>query len=213
MDKIDFKKTDRACYSGKPGRIDLVEVPDWPFLMIDGSGDPNTAPAYGERVAALYVLSYALKFQSKADHGRDYAVGPLEGLWWADDMTDFITGRRDRWTWTMMIRQPDWLSPDEVEVARARAIAKQARQKDARASAADLSTIRFARYAEGLSVQVLHLGPYSTEGPVIARMHDVFMPENGLAPSGHHHEIYLSDPRKVAADKLKTIIRQPVRRL
>jgi hypothetical protein len=213
MDKIDFKKTDKTLYSGPPGVFRLIEVPELPFLMIDGAGDPNSAPEYGAKVAALYALSYRLKFLSKAVHGRDYTVGPLEGLWWADDMADFTTGRRDRWKWTLMIRQPDWLTPGDIDTARAETIRKQAREADPKASEADLSAIRAERYGEGLSVQVLHLGPYADEAPTIARMHDVFMPENGLAPTGHHHEIYLSDPRRVAPEKLKTIVRQPVRRI
>ena len=213
MDKIDFKKTDKALYSGPPGAFQVIEVPDLPFLMIDGTGDPNNAPDYAAKVAALFTLSYALKFLSKKEHQRDYTVGPLEGLWWAVDMADFTAGRRDRWKWTLMIRQPDWLTPDDIATARAEAIRKQAREKDPRATEADLAAIRAERYSEGLSVQFLHLGPYADEAPTIARMHDVFMPEHGLAPSLHHHEIYLSDPRRVAPEKLKTIVRQPVRRL
>lgn len=213
MDKFDFKKADRSLYSGKPGTFVEIDVPELPFLMLDGAGDPNSSPAYAHAVAALYVLSYQLKFLSKRVHERDYTVGPLEGLWWAEDLSDFRTGRRDGWKWSMMIRQPDWLTDEDIDLARAEAIRKQARQKVPRASRADLAAIRHQCYFEGLSVQFLHVGPYIDEAPTIERMHEVYLPTHKLTPTGHHHEIYLSDPRKVAPQKLKTIVRQPVRRL
>ena len=153
-----------------------------------------------------------MKFHSKSEHQRDYTVGPLEGLWWADDMDSFTSRQKDDWKWTMMIRQPDWLTAKDIEAARDMAIAKQGKRKDRSASDDDLNRLRFETYDEGLCVQVLHLGPYDAEGPVLAELHHNFLPQNDLRPTGHHHEIYLSDPRKIAPEKLKTILRQPVAR-
>lgn len=202
MDKTDFKKEMKSLYS--PGAKDfvLVDVPRMQFLMVDGMGDPNTAPAYANAVEALYSVSYALKFMSKKAPGRDYAVMPLEGLWWADDMTDFTSGRRDGWRWTMMIMQPDWITSEMFAATRAKAAGNLGAVPD---------RLRLEAFDEGLSAQILHIGPYSAEAPTIARLHNVFLPENGLVPTGHHHEIYLGDPRKSAPEKLRTILRQPVR--
>ncbi len=211
--KLDFKKVDKSFYTGKPGRFDLIEMPPLAFLKIDGSGNPNTSPDYLHAVAALYVVSYQLKAFSKTQLGRDYTVGPLEGLWWADDMDTFVTRQKDSWKWTMMIRQPDWVGEAEIETAQANAIAKQAKLKEPRAQAETLQALRFVTHDEGLCVQTLHVGSYDDEGPVLDQMHNSFIPDNGLAMPGLHHEIYLSDPRKVATEKLKTILRQPVTRV
>lgn len=200
MEKLDFKTADKAFYTGKPGRFDLLTLPALPYLMIDGQGDPNTAPAYAAAVGALYALSYGLKFHAKATLARHHVVGPLEGLWWADDMTDFTTGRRDGWRWTMMIRQPDWITPAMFDQVRA------AKSDGNPAFAA----VRLETLTEGPCLQTLHLGPYKDEAPTIAHLHQVEIPARGLRETGQHHEIYLSDPRKVAPEKLKTILRQPV---
>lgn len=209
MQKIDFKKVDKALYSGKVGRFDLVKVCEQNFLMIDGAGDPNTSPAYGRAVAALYGLSYGLKFHGKP-RGVDHVVGPLEGLWWADDMASFATGDKSSWQWTMMIRQPDWvIAADLAEVLEA-VVVKSAKKKDAPTDEATLRSVRLEPFREGLVVQVLHVGPYDDEGPILEDMHKRFIPENGLAMRGLHHEIYLGDPRKVTPEKLKTLLRQPV---
>lgn len=194
MDKLDFKAADKAFYTGRLGRIDQISVPDMAFLMIDGQGDPDTTPAYGAAVEALYGLSYGVKFLAKARLGRDHVVGPLEGLWWAEDMADFTSGRREGWRWCMMIRQPDWMTAELVEEVRvAKGIA---------------APVRLERLAEGLCLQTLHIGPYAAEGPTIAALHAAIA-ARGMAPTGHHHEIYLGDPRKVAPEKLRTILRQP----
>jgi hypothetical protein len=175
------------------------------FLMIDGHGDPNTAQAYKDALEALYGVAYKLKFISKKEKGMDYVVPPLEGLWWADDMETFAA-RRDKstWDWTMMILQPDWINHETVESA----VKQAAKQKDLPA----VSKLRLAAYHEGLAVQILHIGSYDEEGPTIAKMH-AFALENGYELAGKHHEIYLSDPRRVAPEKLKTVIRQPIRRM
>lgn len=203
-DKIDFRRRLKPLYG--PTRrqgIHLVTVPPMRYLMVDGVGDPNTEPAYGAAVAALYGLAYALKFASSRQLGRDYVVPPLEGLWWATDWADFQRRDKASWHWTMMIMLPEWIGPALV----ARTIEAVGAKKKAPAA---LAALRVDMLEEGRCVQALHIGPYDAEGPLIARMHDAFMPAHGLAPCGKHHEIYLSDPRKSAPDKLRTVLRQPV---
>jgi len=210
--KMDFKKQDKALYSGKVGRFDLIPVPSLSYLTFEGAGAPY-GPVYASALAALYPVSYSLKFFSKNELGNDYVVGPLEGLWWADDMNTFLTREKSKWKWRMMIRQPDWITAEHVKTAIGQVTAKQAKLKDPKVQSADLEKLEFGEYAEGLSVQVLHVGSYDDEEPVLAEMHNRFIPENGLEMTGHHHEIYLSDPRRVEPEKLKTILRQPVRKL
>lgn len=198
---VDIKKLRRDLYSGRVGRIDLVDVPPMLFLMVDGAGDPNVAPEYREAVESLYVLSYSIRAVAKAELGRVHTVGPLEGLWYADDPRVFTARDKGAWRWTMMIWQPDWITAEVVAAAGERATT--ARGSDAG------ERVRFARFAEGAAVQTLHVGPYDAEGPVIAGMHEDIA-GRGAVPSGHHHEIYLSDPRRVEPARLKTILRQPV---
>jgi hypothetical protein len=200
--KVDFKRTMKPYWLPPVGKFVIVEVPELAFAMIDGAGDPNTAPEYSSAVSWLYTMSYTLKFMSKAA-GRDYGVAPLEGLWWSDDMTDFLQGRKDRWSWTAMIMQPDWITPSQFAEAIKKAEAKLG---------APPRSLRLERFREGLSVQTMQLGPYSGEGPTIRKLHEEFLPANGLNETGKHHEIYVSDPRRVAPEKLKTVIRQPVRK-
>lgn len=198
-DKVDLRKELKALYAPPKGRIVEVDVPVLGFLMVDGSGDPNTAPAYREAVEALYAVAYTLKFAMKGE-GRDFAVGVLEGLWWAKDQAAFLTGDRAKWRWTMMIAVPDFITPAIVDAARARAAAK----KDLPGA----GRLRWGRYDEGVAVQTLHLGPYRDEGPTIAALH-AHIKGLGKRLYGTHHEIYLSDPRRTAPERLKTIIRQP----
>lgn len=202
MEKFDIKKARKALYGAPAGKFAVVDVPPLNYFMIDGAGDPNTAPEYTSAVEALYTASYTLKFVSKADLLRDYVVPPLEGLWWAADMTDFVTQRKSRWLWTMMIAVPDFIERPMAEDAMVRATAKKALPA--------LARLRFERLAEGQAVQTLHIGAYDDEGPILKVLHEDVLPAHRLTPSGHHHEIYLSDPRKTAAEKLKTILRQPV---
>jgi hypothetical protein len=204
MPKIDFKRELKHLYRPSAKEFVVVDVPPMKSLMIDGHGDPNTAQEYQDAVEALYAMSYKLKFMSKKELGKDYVVPPLEGLWWAEDMETFTTARdKSAWDWTMMIMQPEWITQEMVEEA-----VKQVEKKDLPA----LSKLCLETYHEGLSVQILHIGSYDDEGPTIARMH-AFIDENGYEPAGKHHEIYLSDPRKVAPGKLKTVLRQPVRKI
>ena len=201
MDKIDLKKTLGAYWKAPAGKFVVIDVPRLNFLMVDGQGNPNTSPDYEAAVGALYATSYTLKFASKAK-GRDYVVPPLQGLWWAEDMSDFVAGRKDRWRWTMMLMLPDWIDAPAVAAAVDAVRAK---------SGPVPTTLRFEPFDEGRCVQTLHVGPYDEEAPTIHRMHAEFLPEQGLTENGRHHEIYLSDPRRAAPGKLKTILRQPVR--
>ena len=212
MEKIDFKKEDKALYSGKVGRFDVLNVPPIPYLTIEGAGAP-AGGEYADAVAALYSVSYFLKFFSKNELGRDFGVCPLEGLWWADDMNTFITREKSAWKWRMMIRQPDWFSALQVSDARSAVMSKQSKMKVPKARPDALERLRFGTFDEGLCVQVLHVGSYDDEGPVLRQMHHGFIPNNGLEMTGHHHEVYIGDPRRVAPEKLKTILRQPVKRV
>lgn len=202
MSKIDFKKEMKHLYQPSARQFEIVDVPPMHFLMIDGHGDPNTAQAYQQAIEALYAMAYALKFMSKKEKGMDYVVPPMEGLWWVENMAEFSTEDKDAWDWTMMIMQPEGVTPEMFE----RAFKQVEKKKDLPA----LPKLRLETYHEGLSVQILHIGPYAAEGPTIARMH-AFIAENGYEPAGKHHEIYLGDPRKVAPEKLKSVLRQPVR--
>jgi len=204
MSKVDFKKEYKELFA-PPKKFVIVDVPEMQFLMVDGHGDPNIAPEYQEAVEALYAVAYKLKFNSKKQLGRDYTVPPLEGLWWAEDMASFSTARdKSQWDWTMMIMTPDWITP----VMFAEALEQVRKGKNPVA----LDKVRLERYHEGLSVQIMHIGSYDDEAPTLLKLHNEYIPENGYVENGKHHEIYLGDPRRVAPEKLKTILRQPVRK-
>ena len=201
-DKLDLLKDLGEVYRPPARRPALVEVPEMAFLMVDGSDDPNTSEEYADAVEALYAVSYTVKFSvKKGPDGIDFKVMPLEGLWWSDDMTDFLEGRREAWKWTMMIAQPEVATPARVEDA----IAEAGRKKDLPA----LGRFRFDRFHEGLCAQTMHVGPYSAERPTIEALHG-FIADEGYERRGKHHEIYLGDPRRTAPERLRTIIRQPV---
>jgi len=202
-DTFDFKKDRKDLYAPPTTKFVLVDVPAMTFLAVDGQGNPNTSEAYREAIDALYTVSYTAKFASKRELGRDYVVGPLEGLWYADDPAAFVSGAKDSWRWTAMIRQPDWLSPAFLEDASVIAGQKK--------TLPGLERLKVFPFTEGISLQILYRGPYNEEGPTLARLHDEVMPKQGLTFNGSHHEIYLSDPRRTAPEKLKTILRQPVR--
>jgi hypothetical protein len=202
MEKIDFKKELKQLYSPKNTDWDLITPPKMSFLMIDGKGNPNTAKEYADAVEALFAVSYAVKFMSKREMDKDYVVSALEGLWYADDMSVFESGNKDEFKWTMMIMQPDWITKTVIS----RAIDQINDKKNLPST----SKLYFKEYEEGLSMQVLHIGSYDDEAPKLARLHHEIMPSKKLKFNGLHHEIYLSDPRKVDPSKLKTILRQPV---
>ncbi|MFX0182324.1 MAG: GyrI-like domain-containing protein [Candidatus Hodarchaeota archaeon] len=204
MPKIDFKKELKGIYSGISSKeFSIIDVPSLNFLMIDGQGYPGTSQEYQDAMEALYPLSYTLKFIMKKK-SKDYVVMPLEGLWWAEDMTVFTNEfmeRKDEWKWTSMVMQPDFITQEMVD----QAIKEVKLKKDPVA----LPKVRFETFTEGLSVQILYFGPYSDEGPTIERMHK-FIEEKGYKLRDKHHEIYLSDPRRTKPERLKTIIRQPI---
>ncbi|MBE2221893.1 MAG: GyrI-like domain-containing protein [Anaerolineae bacterium] len=203
MTKIDFKKQLNHLYNPSHKAFSVVEVPAMQFLMVDGHGTPGVVQAYQDALEALYAVAYKIKFASKQKLAQDYTVPPLEGLWWADDMTTFTTARdKSQWDWTMMIMQPDWITTALF----AEACATVKKQKEPAA----LSKLRLETVAEGLSVQIMHIGSYDDEGPILHKLHHEFMPANDYIFNGKHHEIYLNDPRRVSPEKLKTILRQPV---
>lgn len=200
-DKTDFKTLD--IYRARRGQVRTLHVPDMRYLMIDGHGDPNTSPAFTEAVQALYPVAYKLKFASKRDLGRDYVVPPLEGLWWAEDMAAFTAARdKSRWDWTLMLMVPDWIDPALVTAA--------VEQAGAGNRPARLGDVRLETLSEGLCVQTLHVGSFDDEADVLAKLHHEVIPGRGLRMTGRHHEIYLSDFRRVAPDRQRTILRQPV---
>ncbi len=199
--KIDLKRELRELYL--PGRTpSLVDVPEMGFLMIDGQGDPNTAAAYRQAIEALYAVAYTVKFALKGmPGGIDFGVMPLEGLWWTDEASGFESADRSAWKWTAMIMQPDAVTPEIVVQARRQAAAKR--------SLPALDLLRHERFAEGVAAQVMYVGPYKDEGPVIRALH-AYIAEQGYTLVGKHHEIYLGDPRRSAPEKLRTVIRQPI---
>jgi hypothetical protein len=203
MSKVDFKKTLKSLYN-PPKEFVLVHVPEMKFLQIHGQGDPNTAQEYQDAVEALYAVAYKLKFLSKNELDRDYVVPPLEGLWWADDMASFTHSlEKEKWKWRMMIMTPEWISDGMYKEVISQVLQGK--------NLASLEKISLESYNEGLCVQVMHIGSYDDEAPTLYRLHNEYLPEKGLIENGLHHEIYLSDPRRVKAEKLKTILRQPVR--
>lgn len=198
MSKIDLKKELKTFYTA-PKKPELVDVPPMNFLMVAGHGDPN-AGEFQQAMEALFSVSYALKFKAKKID-KDYAVMPPEGLFWAEDMSSFVLGDKNAWEWTLMIAQPEFITEEMFWSA-----LEETRKKKG------LTTEpRFESYHEGLSAQIMHIGPYGDEATTIKILHD-FIRENGYQFNGKHHEIYLSDPRRAAPEKMKTIIRQPVKK-
>lgn len=202
MEKIDYKKELKHLYNPSAKEPVMVEVPVMDFLMIDGTGDPNTSQEFQDAVEALYSVSYTLKFMiKKGKDAVDYGVMPLEGLWWVEDMSKFSAEHKEDWSWTVMIMQPELITRVLVEAA--------LKEVEGKKKLPALSKVRFESYNEGPSAQVMHIGSFSEEGPTIVKLHD-FIKQQGRTLSGKHHEIYLSDIRRAAPEKWKTIIRQPV---
>jgi hypothetical protein len=201
MVKVDLKKDLRHLYQAPVQEPAIVEVPAFDFLMLDGAGDPNGSPQFQAAAEALFSVAYTLKFMVKKEKGVDYGVMPLEGLWYADDMAQFSQDRKDLWKWTLMIMQPPYVTSNLVRLA----LEQVAKKKNL----APLARTKFLKYREGLAAQILHVGPYDDEWPVVARLH-AFIREKGGQLRGNHHEIYLNDPRRTAPEKLQTIIRQPI---
>ena len=202
MKKIDFKKELKQLYRPSPKKVEVVDVPEMNFLMIDGQGDPNTSQAFADAVEALFSLSYTLKFKvKKSSLEIDYGVMPLEALWWADDMSSFATGDKEKWKWTLMIMQPEFISWEMVNEAM-----EEVKKKK---NPAAMHLVRFEPFHEGKAAQTMHIGPFSEEGPTIERVH-AFIEAEGSKRVGKHHEIYLSDIRRAAPEKWKTVVRQGI---
>lgn len=202
MEKIDYKKELKHLYRPSSKTVEIVVVPKMNFLMIDGEGDPNTSQGFQNAVEVLFPLSYALKFMvKKGEIGIDYGVLPLEGQWWADDMDTFSVENKDGWKWTLMIMQPELVTKEMVHETM-----EQVKQKK---NPVSLPLVRFESFAEGKAAQIMHIGPFSEEGPTVEKVHS-FIKESGNQKRGKHHEVYLSDIRRGNPEKWRTIIRQPM---
>jgi hypothetical protein len=198
--KLDLRRKYKGLYSPPADKVQVVEVPGLRFLMADGVGDPNSK-AFQEAVQTLYGLAYTTKFRLKKE-GMDYPVMALEGLWWTGKAAGvFDLQARDKWKWTLMIMQPDFVKPANVEAS----------SRDMRARGKPAGEYRLEEFREGLAAQVMHVGPYSAERSTIEKMWS-FIEAGGYSANGKHHEIYLGDPRRSAPSKLRTILRQPIKR-
>lgn len=199
MAAIDLKAQRKDLYYPPADKVVFVEVPEMRYLAIDGEGNPNTAVAYREAVEALYPVAYALKFARKPT--LNYTMMPLEGLWWLDG-EPFTPGWKERLIWTLLIRQPDDTTEEHLEEARQQVARKKA-------GLPGLDAVRLETLCEGLSAQIMHIGPYADEEPTGRRLHAAIA-ERGYTPRDKHHEVYLGDPRRAAPEKLRTVLRQPV---
>ena len=201
MEKIDLKKELKHLYQPSAKEVVRVDVPTMNYVMVDGEGNPNTSQAFSDAVEALFAVSYAVKFMvKKGPLAIDYGVMPLEGLWWAEDMSRFSIDDKSNWKWTLMIMQPEFVTKEMVEDA----ISEVRKKKNPSA----ISKVRFEILSEGKCAQILHVGPFSEEGPTVEKVHR-FIASRGTR-IGKHHEIYLSDIRKADPAKWKTVIRQPM---
>lgn len=201
MNKIDVKKQFPLLYRVSSKHVAEVKVPQLRYLMIDGVGDPNSSPEYTRAIEALYSVSYVTKFAVKRGSlGIDYGVMPLEGLWWADDWASYTTTDKSKWKWTMMILQPHFVPGEIILQAIDDVFSKKALPA--------VKELRLKEFHEGRCAQILHIGPFSEEGPTIEKVHH-FIDERSVK-RGLHHEIYLSDIRRAAPENWKTIIRQPL---
>ncbi len=204
MKKVDLKKKYKPYYSQRKGNISIVEVPGFQYLQCEGQGNPNTSKDYKNAIEALYALAYKIKFAIRKSREVDYGVMPLECLWWMDNMEEFSKDRMDEWRWSAMIRQPNFVTKGLVESARE----EVSKKKDL----PSLTTIKLIDFTDGLSAQIMHIGPYADEEPTIEKLHQ-YISDSGYQLTGKHREIYLNDPRRTAPQNLKTIIRQPIVKL
>ncbi|WP_282166975.1 GyrI-like domain-containing protein [Shewanella japonica] len=182
MEKVDYKKQLKHLYLPSKKQVTTVDVPSMYYLMVDGKGEPGSEQ-YQQAIEALYSVAYTIKFMiKKGATAIDYGVLPLEGLWWADDMDDFINDNK--------------------------LVIEAIRQVKQKKSLAAIDLVRYESFSEGQCAQILHVGPFSEEGPTVAKVHD-YIESAGFTLSGKHHEIYLSDIRRAAPENWKTVIRQP----
>ncbi|MGZ6004973.1 MAG: GyrI-like domain-containing protein [Candidatus Saccharimonadales bacterium] len=204
MEKIDFKRLFKACYSPKAGQPEIITIPKMQYLMVDGRGDPNESVEFQNAIGALYSTVYGLKFgRKKAGQTPDFSIGPLQALWWTNSDQPFSSNQKQDWHWTAMIWLPDFISSQDVK--------QQVDLTKAKKPNPALTNLRLENFDEATVVQLMHIGPYSQEQADIELMHK-FALNQGYRLSGKHHEIYLGDPRRAAAEKLRTILRQPIRR-
>jgi len=200
MSALDDRRRLEELYLPSADEFVLVDVPDLQFVMMDGEGDPG-GEAFARAMRWLFAVIYPIKRIAKERMGMRFVEPPLEGLWWADDMKDLIAGNREKLKWRLMMVTADWVDQEMFD---------QALTKTSERLGEPPSSLRLERFTEGLSVQIMHVGPNSEEVATLARLHHEFLPEHDLVPRGHHHEIYLTDPARVAPEKLKTVLRQPV---
>lgn len=214
MKKIDLKKDHRSLYVPSARKIEVVKVPKLRFLMIDGrieAGEqPGTSPAFEQSMMALYGVAYTMKFMLKLrpKNPIEYPVMATEGLWWVED-GNFDISIKDNWLYTLMILTPKVVTRAIFETA-----VGQVRRK--RGDSPALERLRLDDFAEGLCMQVMHIGPYAAEPTTVDRM-KMFAAQNGyedlVGLGGKHHEIYMGDPRKADPSKLKTVLRHPIRKV
>lgn len=209
MDKLDYKKEYKDLYQPQT-KPSVIDVPEMIFIAVDGKGDPNTCEEYKTAMELLYGLSFTIKMSkmngTQPEGYFEYVVPPLEGLWRQENTYGIDYSRKSDFIWTSMIRQPEFVTPEVFEAAKA-ALAKKKPHLDT-------TKARLMRFTEGLCVQLMHKGSYDDEPANIERLKK-FAEENGYAEdfseSRFHHEIYLSDPRKCAPERLRTVIRHPIR--
>lgn len=201
MAKIDLKKELKYLYNPPAQEVTLVDVPRMNFITVDGGGAPESK-TFQQSIEALYTIAYTIKFDKKKSGGTDFGVMALEGLWYAENLAVFQlgTGDRDQWRWTLMIMQPDFIT--SLDFVAAQTAAKKKKDNPV------IDMVRFDGFTEGKAVQIMHIGPFLEEGLNIQRLHDKIALIGGIL-SGKHHEIYLSDFRKVDPAKMKTVLRQP----
>jgi hypothetical protein len=208
MKKLDLRKKYKDLYLPSAKKVVVVEVPDFLFVMIDGQMEkgqsPGTSPAFQEAMMALYGAAYTLKFMSKLrkKNAIDYPVMALEALWWVEDGKFDIT-KPDNWRWRAIIMQPDHISPEMF----AEAVGKLREKRPS----PSVGKLRLERFYEGLCIQTMHIGPYASEPATLERMR-AFAAEIGYVLQNEHHEIYLSDPRRAAPEKLKTVLRHAAKK-
>ena len=202
MVKYDFKKEKKNLYYPSDKLVSVVDVPRMNFLMIDGQGDPNTSQEYQDAMETLFPVSYKTKFLSKKQNNQDYVVMPLEGLWWAENMEEFSIEDKGSWKWTVMIMQPEFITKELISMA--------IDDVEGKKNLASISKVRFEKFSERLSAQIMHIGPYgAAEAQTVEKLHD-FIDKSGYKIRDKHHEIYISDMRRTKPERLKTVIRQPI---
>ncbi|MCL5097505.1 MAG: GyrI-like domain-containing protein [Candidatus Omnitrophica bacterium] len=200
LDLFQLHKTDYAA----PKKPVLVHIPQASYLSVSGQGEPG-GTMFTEKIGALYGVAYTIKMTLKFARQQDYVVCKLEGQWWCGECGgDFAGVPKDRWRWNLLIRTPDFVKEDDLAKAIAVLIDK--------GKSSLVREVKLESVTEGDCVQMLHVGPYDSENETIALMND-FAEKNGVKSDGRHHEIYLSDPRRVAPERLRTILRQPVSRI